>query len=107
VYLTGIDTTGGVKCIELSGGFGLTCQNLGGGIGLSMHGILPNPKQCLPLTTCCLRENRIQIEDLAQFLNCPAGNSIQSGGIQVVGIVESCTGQKDTATITFEPIIVL
>lgn len=105
VYLTGIDTTGGIKCIELSGGFGLTCQNLTEENAISMHGILPNPKQCLPLTRCCLKENRIQIEDLAQFLKCPQTHRITSGGLQVVGIVETCNGIRDTALITFEALV--
>ncbi|HMP28672.1 MAG TPA: hypothetical protein PKD85_03675 [Saprospiraceae bacterium] len=106
VYLTGIDTTSGVKCVELKGGFGLTCQNLGGGSAISLHGILPNPRQCLPLTRCCLKNNRIAIEDLSQFMRCPSGQRVQSGGIQVVGIVQSCEGRTDTAILSFEPMLV-
>lgn len=105
VYLTATDTAAGIKCIELSGGWGLTCNNPGAGLGISMHGVLPKPSQCLPLTRCCLKQNRIAIEDLNEFLKCPQDRVIQSGDIQVTGIAKSCTNVTDTAFITFQPIL--
>jgi hypothetical protein len=103
VYLTGIDTSGGIKCLELSGGWGATCRNQNNNLALSMHGILPQERQCLPLTTCCLKTNRIAMEDLKQYLKCPDNHTLNTGGIQVVGIVETCIGRRDTAFLTLEP----
>ena len=99
IYLTATDLESGIKCITTGGGFGYTCIDPLGGVGISAHGLLANNNQCVDLTTCCLKSQRKTIENVSQHFNCTGGRVFNSGGLQIVGIIETCSGIKDTVEL--------
>ncbi|HOY12897.1 MAG TPA: hypothetical protein PLY70_07135 [Saprospiraceae bacterium] len=101
IYFTATDTISGIKCVKLSGGFGFTCVN-NSNQAIILDGILPQKTQCLDLTTCCLKSQRIAYEDISEFLRCPQGRTFTNGGIGIMGIIENCNGQIDTMQLTVQ-----
>ena len=101
-YLTATDGESGIKCIRLFGGFGYTCLNEETNQAIVLDGILPKKDQCLPLTTCCLKSQRITMENLGQFITCTNGRKFTNGGVGITGVIENCKGLRDTVFLTVQ-----
>jgi len=101
VYLAANDPESGVQCIYIQGGFGLTCMNSDSMV-IAIDGILKSQSQCVDLTTCCLKDLRIEVEDLGSSIHCPDGRTLSSGGVGLTGIIVNCKGMQDTVNLTVQ-----
>lgn len=101
IYLTATDTISGIKCLKLSGGFGYTCVDISNQ-AIILDGILPKKSQCLDLTTCCMKSQRISYDDISEFIRCPQGRTFTNGGIGITCFIENCNGQVDSMQITVQ-----
>jgi len=101
VYLAANDPESGVQCIHIKGGFGFTCMN-SDSLAIAIDGKVKSQSYCLDLTTCCLKDIRIAVEDLGSYLRCPGDRTLNSGGVGLTGIVINCTGIVDTVNLTVQ-----
>ena len=97
INLVATDTTSGIKCISIQGGFGLTCFTPGGAIVLD--GILPVQEQCNELTKCCLRTEHISANEIDNYINCGKDRVLSNGSVGLTGIIKSCGGKIDTVRL--------
>lgn len=100
IILVAEDTLAGIKCLQLKGGFGLTCTDNTGAGAIAVDGILPLKSVCINLTKCCLKSNRIDYEDLGQFMHCSGDRTWSNGGVGLTGFIQNCKGMTDTVFLT-------
>ncbi|MEP7195530.1 MAG: hypothetical protein ABI851_03365 [Saprospiraceae bacterium] len=97
VFVSATDTMCGIKCISISGGFGLTCSGPIG-VGLAIDGKIESQSDCSPLTTCAFKTMRLSIPNLESYMrSCNAPKVFSNGGIGINAIIENTMGKKDTS----------
>ena len=102
IYLRAIDPESGVKCIRISGGFGMTCSEPEGMAALAIDGIITPKENCQGLTACCMKELRMTMEDLGDYIRCPGNRILNNGGIGLNAVITNCKGVSDTVNLTIQ-----
>lgn len=100
VYLQATDTLAGIHCITTTGKFGLTCTNSSGAI--IIDGILPETRECNNLTRCCLKNQRLVLSNIDQYMNCTGDRKLSNGGIGITGYIKNCRGATDTVFLNVQ-----
>ena len=103
VFVSATDTMCGIKCISISGGFGLTCISPPPAVGIAIDGKITNQNDCSPLTTCAFKTMRLSIPNLETYMrSCNLPRVFSGGGVGITAIVENTNGQKDTSMLTIQ-----